>query len=171
MSNTVRQSTEVAVSLTERTVTYVANTMFQMLLRISSERNLGPGYITRNREELENGLFVWVAEQTLQRAYLEVFLPGEDEALEQWEFQFTYKRTSGAAEQPPLTELSQLCSELRSLPAKARYRVVVNTSSDASKVPGWEPTRLRNLKESNSQNLKAWSYGDVSVGLTYKGGK
>ena len=60
MSTIVRQSTDVVVNITEKTITYIVNTMFQMFLRISCERKLGPAYITRNREIIENGLFVWL---------------------------------------------------------------------------------------------------------------
>ena len=172
MSTIVRQSTDVVVNITEKTITYIVNTMFQMFLRISCERKLGPAYITRNREIIENGLFVWLGEQTLQWAYLEVFLEGENEAIERWDFQFTYAHTiEKVVRQPPVNEIGQLCAKLKTLPARARYRVVVYTAPGASKVPGWEPTELRTLNESASESVQGWSYGNIEVGLTYKGGR
>jgi hypothetical protein len=171
MSSVTRQATDVVVNIAERSVVFITNTMFQMLLRITSERNLGPRYITDHREDLENGLFVWLAEQSLRSAYLEIFIEGEDRALERWDFQFTYKLNADTAtKHPPVGELSKLCSKLESLPAEARYLVVVITAQDASKVPGWGPTKLRVLNESSSESLEAWEYGNISVGVTYRGG-
>ena len=81
MSTNVRQSTDVIVNVAERSVVYIANSLFQMFFRIAAERRLSPSYITEDREIIESGLFSWLGERSLQRAYLEVFLPGERSAL------------------------------------------------------------------------------------------
>lgn len=169
MTTIVRQSTDVTVNVTQRTVTYVANTMFQMFLRITSARNLGPTYITKNRESIENGLFVWLAEHSLEQAYVEVFMPGEDTALERWDFAFTYTDSPDTGvRKPPVEELGNLCSKLQAIPEHAEYRIVVHTAPGSIKVPGWEPTSLRQISESDSQELQAWGYGNASVRLAYR---
>lgn len=171
MSTVAKQATEIAVNTVQKSVTYIANTMFQVFIRITSERHLGPGYITQNREIIENGLFVWLAEQTLEWACLEVFCPGIDQALERWDFQFSYVHTvQTELDRPPINGMTELCQKLRSLPTHAKYRIVVTTARGATEVPGWSPTKLRDLDESESQELEAWGYGNVSVKLTYKGG-
>lgn len=166
----VRQSVGVTVNTAERSVTFVANTMFQVLFRIATGRGLSPDYITRNREVIENGLFTWLAEQTLQRAYLEVFLSGHSQAIERWEFEFTYIDTPEAgAKQPPVAELAELCGILKALPRRAEYRVVVQTSPGATKVPGWKSTNLRSMGRCQSQELQAWGYGNISTKVTFRG--
>lgn len=167
----VVQTTDVAVNVTERSVTYIANTVFQMLFRIANGRGLSPRYITENREVIENGLFTWLAEQSLQRACLEVYLPRARHALEQWEFEFSYVSDSVAgAEQPPIAELAELCARLKALPRRARYRVVVQTAPGATEVPGWEPTNLRSVGGSQSHELQAWGYGNIFAKVTFRGG-
>jgi len=167
----VKQSTEVTVNLAERSVTYVSNTVFQLLFRITHRRGLRSAHITEDREIIENGLFTWLSEQTLLRACLEVFLPGDNKVLEQWEFRFNYTSGHGdGTKYPPVAELEEFCARLRSLPQRADYRIVTQTSPGATEVPGWELTEFRPIDRSQSQEFQAWGYGNITATLTFRGG-
>jgi hypothetical protein len=170
MNTTVRQSTNVTVNTIERSVTYTVNTVFQLVFRIANARGLKPDYVLRNREIIENGLFTWTSEQSLQEIFLEVYLPGDREAIERWDFQIHYQASASNEVTPPaLEQLAQFCSKLEKLPARAEYCVVVQTSPGATDVPGWHPTKLRELHDNASTKLEGWGYGNVRVGFTYRG--
>jgi hypothetical protein len=170
MNNITRQSTDIVVDTTQVTATYVMNTVLQAFLRICSSRRLGPNYINENREILENGLFAWIVEQTLKTAYLEVFIDRQKEAMERWDFTFTYEnRPEKPSCKPPIQELNALCTRLKVLPAGTKYRVVVQTAPGAIQVPGWEPTKLRELTDSSSCEFSGWAYGNVGVDVKYRG--
>jgi len=169
MSVIARQATNVTVSTVERTATYVTNTVVQGLLRIVGGRHLDAGYLAQNREVIEQGLFVWVAEQTLQEVHLEVYIPGQDAAIERWDFTFTYTNVGGSSPtSPPVAQLGEVCARLRDLPPGVEYRVVVYTAPGATKVPGWEPTELRQLNQAAEQHLEGWGHGTAAVRLTYR---
>jgi hypothetical protein len=172
MSTHVSQREAVTVNVAERSVTYIANTMFQVLFRIVAGRGLSPQHMSENRESLENGLFTWLAEQTLLRAFLEVFIASSDEAIERWDFDFTYTSDPRqGTRQPPVDEINRLCGTLRALPAGTQYRIVVQTAPGATRVPGWEPTNLRHLDETRSASVEAWGHGPLSASLTYRQGR
>jgi len=172
MATRIRESTNIAVNVTERSVTYTANTLFQVFLRLVAFRELSPEYIIKDREIIENGLFAWLAEQTLEKVYLEVYTESGSEAIERWDFDIIYEASSNKkTRKPPLQQLEQITSKLKSLPDDTKYRIVVHTSPGAVKVPGWHPTELRQLNESQREEFNGWGYGNISVGFTYRGGK
>jgi len=166
MSTIVRQATNVSVNVMERTATYVTNTVIQMLLRVAGARHLDVGYLAENREWIEQGLFVWLAEQTLQQAHLEVYMPGQDTAIERWDFAFTYANSGGSSSTPPpVAKLQELCAKLHALPQGVEYRIVVHIAREATKVPGWEPTELRQMNQASEQELEDWGHGNTAVRL------
>jgi hypothetical protein len=124
-----------------------------------------------NREVIEIGLATWLVEKTLLRAHLEVFVAGQAEAMERWEFAFSFSGTPDSDfRPPPVDEFGQLCAQLQALPRGAQYRIVVETAPNASKVPGWELTELRPLNETASQTFQTWGYGHLDVSATFRNG-
>ena len=171
MTVRVRQSATVQVNVTERSVTYITNTMFRMFLRIARACGLTPDYITSNREIIENGLFAWLAEATLLQAHLEVYFPGQGDALERWDFAFSYASTPGAGtHEPPVAEAERFCAALEALPPGASFRVVIQTAPGATEVPGWVPAQLRRLDETGNQAFEAWGLDGLSAAVTYRAG-
>jgi hypothetical protein len=171
MSVRVNQSTQVNVNVTERSVTYMTNAVFQLFFRILRSRGLGPEYLLSNREVIDSGLFTWLSEQTLLKAFLEVYMPGRDEALERWDFTFDYSsRVRGDPAPPPVAEVEALCARIASLPRRAAYRVVVRTAPGATRVPGWAPTRLRLLAQSGGQAFTAYGLDGLSASLVFRSG-
>jgi len=65
MGTMVREKIDVGVNIVQRSITYMVNTTFQVLLEIIKRRNLRPDLLIRNRKVIEDGLFTWLAEQSL----------------------------------------------------------------------------------------------------------
>ncbi|MBM4030167.1 MAG: hypothetical protein FJ291_00085 [Planctomycetes bacterium] len=171
MSTVVRQSTGVEVNVTTRSVVYVANTLFQMVLRIIAGRGLPPTYITYNRDIIGDGFFVWLTERSLRTVYLEVAMPGGAQALERWDFTLGYgENEEDVPRNPPIDEVANLCARLAALPQGAEYRILVHTAPWATPVPGWVPSQLLPLNLSGSEQLRAWGYGGIAASVTYRGG-
>ncbi|MBM4017137.1 MAG: hypothetical protein FJ288_02225 [Planctomycetes bacterium] len=171
MASRVRQSTGTKVNVSQQSVTFTVNSIVRVAHRIAYARHLPPDYMIAHREDIDRGLGVWVAEQTLRRLILEVFVEGEDHALERYDFDFEFTARGGEeARDPPVSEIENFCKQLDRLPEGATYRVVVQTAPDATPVPNWFATTTRQLVEAASMTFEAWGLGAVGTCLTYRGG-
>jgi len=171
MSSRVKQSTGIRVNVSQQSVTYTVNSFVRVALRVVHARGLAPDYMITHRENIDRGVGVWVAEQTLQQLILEVFVRGGDYALERYEFDFEFTASaSEEAREPPVSEIEAFCQQLDGLPKGATYRVVVKTASDATDVPGWTSTTLRPLVEVGSKTFEVWGLGAVATSLTFRDG-
>jgi hypothetical protein len=171
MSSRVRQSTGIRVNVSQQSVTYTVNSVVMVIFRLAYARGLPADYMIAHREDIDRGLGVWVAEQTLRWVILEVFVQGEDHALERYEFDFEFTaRASEEAREPPVSEIEEFCKRLDHLPEGATYRVVAQTAPNATAVPGWIATSVRPLHETASRTFEVWGLGAVTTSLTYRGG-
>lgn len=171
MASRVRQSTGIQVNVSQQSVTYTVNCVARVAFRVVYARGLPADYMIAHREVIDRGLGVWVAEQTLRWVILEVFVQGQDHALERYEFDFEFTaRASEEAREPPVSEIEEFCKQLDHLPEGATYRVIAQTAPDATAVPGWIATTLRPLHETASRTFEVWGLGAVTTSLTYRGG-
>ena len=169
MTTRVRQVTELAVKVTATSTVYIATTLMGACLRIVVARKLTTEYLNQNRETIERGLLVWLAEGSLTRIHLEVYRPGGAEAVERWRFCVLHDdAVDSVPTAPPAQQLADLCAVLRALPADAQYRVVVERSEGATTVPGWAPTKLLPMTQPEHAHIGAWGYEDARVALTYQ---
>jgi len=171
MGAITKQRVEVSVNVMERSVTYMANTLFQLAFKIARERGLPPDYITANRDILERGFFTWLAEQTLQSLHFEIVSPDSRKALERWDVSFDYSADPDPdVRKPPIEELASVCKKLRSLPHGTYYRILVTTKPGASKVEGWYDTSFMPFTASRKEALPGWGYGNIGANLWYREG-
>lgn len=168
----VKVDDKVIVNVVTMTANYVTNTVMNSLFRIANERGLSSDYIYENRNAIERGLFTWVSEQSLKKLALEVFSEDRANAWELHEFEFKYVIDPRMeAEQPPISATSAFFRTLKDLPKGTKYRVIVNLTSDASPVEGWDLTTGREIDVQIEKELGGWGFGYAEVKLIYKGSK
>jgi hypothetical protein len=171
MATVTKQRVEVSVNVMEKSVTYMANTVFQLGYRIAKGRGLSPEYITRSRDILERGFFTWLAEQTLLSLHFEIISPEGAKALERWDVSFAYSASPNLeVRKPPVDEVERVCAKLRSLPPGTYYRVLVTTKPGASKVEGWNDASFLPFTQAKEQDLSGWGYGHIGAKLMYREG-
>jgi hypothetical protein len=162
MAVLTKQRVEVSVNVMEKSVTYMANTLFQMAFRVAKDRGLPAELIVRNRDSLERGFFTWLAEQSLLSLHFEIVAPDGSKALERWDVSFDYSADPDLeVRKPPVEEIGDVCRRLRALPPGTWYRLIVHTKPDASKVDGWTPTTFKPFTASREEALPGWGFGHI----------
>jgi hypothetical protein len=166
------QASKINVNVLTMTATYITNNVFNLLFRIINERGLTVDYINDNRKIIEDGLFTWVSEQSLNKLSLEVFQDGQEAALEKYNFDFRYSADpTDQAIPAPLKSLQELSKTLKGLPSNTKYRVVVSLKDGASTVPGWSETEEKDINVTKEAKVGGFGFGYAEVILTYQGGK
>ena len=166
-ATTQRVKCEVGVKTWTQAILYVVNNVFRVWLIILQQRGLNNANLLRDKDTLNKGLFTWLTTHHLNKAILEVFETGKNEATERWDLIFKYKDPtqediSGAEDankvwKTYLDEVSTFMKRLNALPSGTTYRVVVSLNNDVEgqsppEVPGWSSTTLKDVK--NLQNKK-----------------
>ena len=161
---------KVEVDVVTKSATYTINMVFMVLLEIARERGLSSAYLMDGHKSMEEALFVWLSENSLLKVFLEVSMPHSDEALERFDLSFEYV-TDGdkELEKPNVEKLREFCRQLQALPPGAKYRTVVRTEEWASDVPGWEPTRLKELDVDTETSVTSFGYGAIGTTMVYRG--
>lgn len=171
MSVEVVENVDVEVNMLTMTANFVSNTVFHSLSRIIQERGLSLDYLTENRKIIEDGIFIWVTEQSLQSLVLEVFRDGTDIALERFDYLFTYVADPvSIVSHPSIDRLTEFCRKLNSLPSEAKYRILVTLKAGATQVAGWSPTDFKKIQSVKEVEQGDWGFGFAGVKLIYKGG-
>ncbi|HXE74702.1 MAG TPA: hypothetical protein VNN18_03555 [Candidatus Xenobia bacterium] len=170
MATLVKEKVSVDVDILQRSVTYTVNTVFQTMFKVVGGRGLPSDYLIERRKVIEDGLFTWLTEQALFSLHVEVFKRGENKCIERWDFEFVYRaEPDEKVGRPPLEELEQFMSKLKSLPAGAQYGLLANLKAGYTEVPGWSPRELMELEATDEQRLNAWGYGNIGTTLIYRG--
>lgn len=160
----------VSVNVMEKSVTYVANTVIQLLFRIAHSRGLSPNYLQHNLEIIENGLRTWLSEQKLRFFLLQVYVPGQKEALENWETVFSYYADPNEeVRKPPVEEIEEACKYLSKLPSRTTYTIYASVDPGASEVAGWVPGTPKPLASSVEKIFKDWGFGNIGAEIRYQG--
>lgn len=172
MGALLKQKVDVSVNVMQKSVTFMVNTLFNLMFRITNARGLRPDYITANREIIENGFFIWLSEQTLESLHLEIISPDSSRALERWDVSFDYSaEPDPEVRKLPVEEIAAIRNRLRSLPRGTYYRIVVHTKPEASKVEGWHPTMMKPFAMAREEAFPEWGYGHIGGKLFYREGK
>lgn len=157
----------------EKTATYMANAQIQLCLRIAHQRGLSPAYIQHNMPVLENGLMTWFAEKKLNALQMQVYRPGDEQALENWDtFYFYSAEPCPEVRKPPIEQVEEFCRTLARLPDGAEYRIFAYLAPDASEVEGWTtgnplPIDVTDEKEFDPE----LGYGDTSGKIRWQRGR
>ena len=171
MGTLVSEKVDIGVNVLERSVTATANWVFQLALRVAKLRGLSPDSLIGKRQIIEDGLFTWLAEQTLEGISIEILDSKGEDAFERFDFEFTYRAEADlAVRNPNIAKLEEFCRTLRELPSGVEYRMVVSTASGATKVEGWYPYEFRPLHVDTEQLLSDHGFGNVGTKLIYRGG-
>jgi len=166
----VSEQVNIAVNVMQRSVNATANWLFQMALKVANLRGLSPEYLIKKREIIENGLFVWLAERTLEGISIEVFDSSREDAHERFDFYFTYHSSPDPnVREPNIARLEEFCRTLEALPPGMEYRVVVSIGPNASEVPGWYDYEFRPLVGAREERLSDHGFGHISTHLIYRG--
>lgn len=171
MSTITKQRVEVAVNVMQKSVTYMANTLFQTVFRIARGRGLSPDYVTANRDVIERGFFTWLGEQTLESLHVEIIAQDGSKALERWDVTFDYSADPDQdVRKAPVEEVEGICQKLRALPQGTYYRLLVGTKPGASKVAGWQETTFKPFAATREEAFSGWGYGHIGAKLFYREG-
>jgi len=172
MAILVSDKVEIDVNVMQRSVIATANWLFQVALKVANLRGLPPDYLINKREIIEKGIFVWLAEKKLESISIEVSDPQRGEAIERFDFHFTYRSDpDSAVREPNITRLEKFCHTLEALPPGAEYKVVVGTGDSATEVPGWYPYEFRPLNVTRQEQLSDHGFGHIGTTLIYRGGR
>ncbi|OVE78513.1 hypothetical protein BVY01_05240 [bacterium I07] len=171
MATTNKQKVEVGVNMMEKSITFMANTLFQMAFKIANARRLSPDYLVQNRELLESGFFTWFAEGMLESLHFEVLSPDGKKALERWDIYFSYSANPDpSVKKPPIGEIEEVAARLKALPPGTSYRIVIQTKPGASNVQGWQQTDFLSFDQKSEHAFSGWGYGHVDGTLFYREG-
>lgn len=166
------KSIGVGVNLMEKSVTFMANVVIQTLFRITHKRGLDPGYLQSNVQIIEEGLVTWLAEEKLLSLLLQVYVPGRDDALEDWETAFEYYADPFLeVQKPPIEQIEEACQQLASLPPEAGYRIYARLAPDASEVAGWVPGTPLVIDADVEQEFDGTGFGHIGGKVRYRGGR
>lgn len=165
------KSIGVDVNLMEKSVTFMANAVIQTLFRVAHKRGLDPDYLQSNLPAIEAGLVTWLAEEKLLSLLLQVYLPGRDDALEDWETAFEYYADPFLeVQKPPIEQIEEACQQLAGLPAGAGYRVYARLAPDATEVAGWVPGTPLTIDADVEQEFDGTGFGHIGGKIRYRGG-
>ena len=170
MSVQVEDSTNITVNTMTMTANFVVNQVFLTLFRIAKGRNLSPLYLSEQRKVLEEGIFMWISEQTLKQLALEVFQKASDQAIERFEFDFNYVADpSMQVRQPAINSFEAFMATLNKLPDDATYHVLVTLKPNATQIEGWNSTQFKPLNITQKVDLGNWGFGKANVEMRYLG--
>ncbi len=172
MDTLVSERVDITVNIREQSITATANWVFQLALRIVDRRGLRPDYLIAKRQIIENGLFAWLAEQTLEGLSIEIFAPDREEAIERFDFAFSYRAEADTTvRNPNMAQFDEFCRTLAQLPANAQYRILATTAPGACQVEGWYPGTFKPLRIERQETLSDHGFGLVGTTLVYRGGR
>lgn len=171
MATLVRDSVQVDTNIFTKAMNMVVNSVMQLLLEIVYLRKCDPSYLLGLRKLLEDSMYIWLHERTLNAVLLEVSLPESQNALENWEVAFSYSADPDAeVKRAPTEELKRFGETLRDLPAGSAYRIMVNVAPGAKHVPGWAPATRKNINPTVEKHFGQFGYGTIEGQLRYTGG-
>lgn len=143
----------------EKTATYTTNCLMRIGYRIEYGR-VGSNYMTQHHQPLEEGFRTWIAEQTLEAVHYEIYDPVSNKAYEVGMIRLDYfADPNEEVVKPPIEELERLFTRLNTLPPGAQFRCVVTTAPNATKLPGWQPTQLKDLMGGGKEDVSVGSFG------------
>ena len=161
---------KVEVDLLTASTTYTVNMVFRALLEIARGRGLSSAYLTDRHESIEEGLYIWLSENSLLKVHLEVSLTHSEKALERFELAFEYVTDAKMElEKPNVERLRDFCRQLQTLPPGAEYRMLVSLERWASEVPGWTPSYFKELDADTETSITSFGYGAIGTTLVYRG--
>lgn len=171
MGAITKQRVDVVVDVMQKSVVYMTNTLFQVILWIAKGRGLSPDYITSNRDIIERGFFTWLVEEALESLHFEIVSRDGSKSLERWDLNFEYSANPNSeVRRPPIDQIDDFCKKLRELPKGTYYRILVRTKPGASDVEGWQPTNFMPFSQSREEVFSDWGYGNISANLWYREG-
>ena len=171
MAVLVKDSVQVDTNIVLKAVTMVVNCVMQLLLEIVYQRKLDPAYLLGLRKLLEDSMYIWLHERTLEGVLLEVSLPESQNALENWEVVFAYSDDPDATvKRAPSEELKRFSETLKGLPPGSAYRVLVRVAPGAKVVPGWASATRKNINPTVEKHFGQFGYGTINGQLRYTAG-
>jgi hypothetical protein len=171
MATLVRDSVQVDTNVFTKAMNMVVNSVMQLLLEIVYMRKRDPAYLLGLRKLLEDSMYIWLHERTLNGVLLEVSLPDSSNALENWEVVFAYSDDPDSeVKRAPTEEIKRFGQTLRDLPAGSVYRILVNVKPGAKIVPGWSPATRKNINPTVEKQFGQFGYGNLAGQLRYTGG-
>jgi hypothetical protein len=170
MSVQVANDTDVIINTMTKTSNFVVNSVFLTLFRIANGRDLSPTYLSERRQVIEEGIFTWISEQTLETLILEVYLMGTDQGLERYEFKFHYVADPDMeVRHTPIKQIETFLSTLKQLPSEATYQVLVTLKTGATQIPGWPPSKFKQINIKREENLGNFGFGHAGVEIRFLG--
>ena len=171
MTTRVKDTVQVDTSVFSKSKNMIVNGVMEMMLEVIYERKLDPNKIISSRKVIEDGMYVWLHERTLESITLEVSLPRSSSAMERWDFEFQYKDTPDSqVHTVPSDEMGRFCRALKSLPAGSTYRIVAIVAPGAKEVTGWEPTTFKDFNPTAQTHFDGFGYGNIFGQAFYQGG-
>jgi hypothetical protein len=171
MAVVVRDNVQVETNIFIKSMNMVVNSVMEMLLEITFLRKLDPASLLAIRRRLEDALYIWLHERTLQGLLLEISLPESANALENWEVVFAYSDDpDSSVQRAPTEELKRFGESLKSLPPGTCYRVLAMVSPGARKIQDWEPATLKNINPTIEKDFGNFGYGNIHGQMLYRSG-
>ena len=167
----VRNNLQVETNILTQSMNMAVNSVMELLLEIIFLRMLDPADFMSRRKGLEDALYVWLHERTLQRAIFEVSLPESSDALEHFEVAFTYSDTPDSqVKRAQIDELKHFCQTLNSLPPGSSYDIIVCLTPGAKEVSGWVVGKEKPINPTVEKQFGTFGYGAIAGELRYRGG-
>jgi hypothetical protein len=140
-------------------INFSVNSIMRTAYRIEHGRT-GGDFMTRYHQVIENGIRTWIAEETLEAVHFELYDPTSNLAYEKGRISLQYTADPREeAVKPPIEELESFFTRLEKLPPDAKFRLVVTTAPNATKIPAWTSTNLLDLKGGQKEKVDFGSHG------------
>jgi hypothetical protein len=166
-------SLRVGIDLRTQSAVFASNCIIQVGFRVEAGRTDGGRYMIDNADDIEKAIKIWLREHTLQAVVLELYSPATGTSYEECRVEIDYLADPKTeATKTPITQLEELMQQLGKLPPDVAFGFVVIVSPGATKVPGWEPTTVRDLqdglKEEHTIGDGAHGFGHIDSRIIYR---
>lgn len=146
--------TAVSVNTYTHSVTYVADNILKSMKDIIRLSGMDPSGFVGNWEVNRLGLATWLASGDLDRVILEVFDPRTDALIGRWDMDIVYGYGSGdGGFWVDTDQIRYAIKKVGTVPAAARYRLLVTTKLFAPAVAGWGTGAFRSTAGMSRQSL------------------
>lgn len=150
-------------------INYVANNSLKSLKDVIRECGMDPGEFVRNSETILKGIKTWLESGHLKSVMLEIFDPYTGKLTCRADLDFVFEiSTSDNIFFVDTEQLKWAIKKTVSIPAFAKYDIIVRTKPNRPHVIGWSSCRLRStdglVRQSFGTNIRHNEHGaNVSI--------
>lgn len=152
-----------------RTATHLSDAILGAFSSALAHLGLADSYLARHWATIENGLTTWIEEGSLDEVRLEIGSPSDPDAVFEVPIAYRYTGEGNVEFVTSQARLTRALAKLTTVPAGAKYRVVVTHRCQHTQVSGWTETTAADTSGLSAYHLGSLASGpDASASMTYQ---